>query len=164
MLLRRSRSSAPISAVSASAMAFGSMQSSCPRTALDCMLVRSRRLELPRPFGHSDLNAARLPVPPRPHVHENGRPRPSLLVRECASIKAIPTAQWRRCDPGSGQCLTPCLPLAVAGVTCPGDRDVFPRSRPGWNCRRSCSPSADRPGDRDRSDPARSSDYRERGP
>ena len=32
------------------------------------VLVRSRRLELPRPFGHSDLNAARLPVPPRPHV------------------------------------------------------------------------------------------------
>src|SRR5579875_3239007 len=31
-------------------------------------MVRSRRLELPRPFGHSDLNAARLPVPPRPHV------------------------------------------------------------------------------------------------
>src|SRR5687767_10423330 len=31
-------------------------------------MVRSRRLELPRPLGHSDLNAARLPVPPRPHV------------------------------------------------------------------------------------------------
>src|SRR5713101_7716306 len=30
-------------------------------------LVRSRRLELPRSFPHSDLNAARLPVPPRPH-------------------------------------------------------------------------------------------------
>ena len=30
-------------------------------------LVRSRRLELPRPFGHNDLNVARLPVPPRPH-------------------------------------------------------------------------------------------------
>ena len=30
-------------------------------------VVRSRRLELPRPFGHSDLNAARLPIPPRPH-------------------------------------------------------------------------------------------------
>src|SRR3954470_8068120 len=36
-------------------------------------LVRSRRLELPRPFGHSDLNAARLPVPPRPHVMSPGR-------------------------------------------------------------------------------------------
>jgi len=31
-------------------------------------LVRSRRLELPRVFTHSDLNAARLPVPPRPLV------------------------------------------------------------------------------------------------
>ena len=34
---------------------------------LDSM-VRSRRLELPRPFGHNDLNVARLPVPPRPHI------------------------------------------------------------------------------------------------
>ena len=32
------------------------------------MMVRSRRLELPRPFGHNDLNVARLPVPPRPHI------------------------------------------------------------------------------------------------
>ena len=32
------------------------------------VLVRSRRLELPRPFGHNDLNVARLPVPPRPHI------------------------------------------------------------------------------------------------
>lgn len=31
-------------------------------------VVRPRRLELPRPFGHNDLNVARLPVPPRPHV------------------------------------------------------------------------------------------------
>ena len=31
-------------------------------------LVRSRRLELPRELPHSDLNAARLPIPPRPHV------------------------------------------------------------------------------------------------
>jgi len=30
-------------------------------------LVRPRRLELPRPFGHNDLNVARLPVPPWPH-------------------------------------------------------------------------------------------------
>ena len=32
------------------------------------VLVRSRRLELPRDCSHSDLNAARLPVPPRPHM------------------------------------------------------------------------------------------------
>ena len=31
-------------------------------------MVRSRRLELPPPFGDSALNAARLPIPPRPHV------------------------------------------------------------------------------------------------
>ena len=31
-------------------------------------LVRSRRLELPRGFPHSDLNAARLPIPPRPRI------------------------------------------------------------------------------------------------
>ena len=32
-----------------------------------CQMVRSRRLELPRELPHSDLNAARLPIPPRPH-------------------------------------------------------------------------------------------------
>src|SRR6202045_1369079 len=32
------------------------------------LVVRSRRLELPRSFPHSDLNAARLPIPPRPHA------------------------------------------------------------------------------------------------
>ena len=32
-----------------------------------CEMVRSRRLELPRELPHSDLNAARLPIPPRPH-------------------------------------------------------------------------------------------------
>ncbi len=32
------------------------------------MMVRSRRLELPPHFWDSDLNAARLPVPPRPHT------------------------------------------------------------------------------------------------
>ena len=30
-------------------------------------MVRLRRLELPRELPHSDLNAARLPVPPQPH-------------------------------------------------------------------------------------------------
>ena len=29
-------------------------------------MVRPRRLELPRVLPHSDLNAARLPIPPRP--------------------------------------------------------------------------------------------------
>ena len=31
-------------------------------------MVRLRRLELPRVLPHSDLNAARLPVPPQPHI------------------------------------------------------------------------------------------------
>ncbi len=35
-------------------------------------LVRPRRLELPRVLPHSDLNAARLPIPPRPHIEEGG--------------------------------------------------------------------------------------------
>ena len=38
-----------------------------PARSYEQGLVRSRRLELPRPFGHNDLNVARLPVPPRPH-------------------------------------------------------------------------------------------------
>ena len=35
---------------------------------LQKIMVRPRRLELPRVLPHSDLNAARLPIPPRPHV------------------------------------------------------------------------------------------------
>ena len=31
-------------------------------------MVRSRRLELPLRLKNSDLNAARLPIPPRPHL------------------------------------------------------------------------------------------------
>ena len=34
---------------------------------LKCKMVRSRRLELPLRLRNSDLNAARLPIPPRPH-------------------------------------------------------------------------------------------------
>jgi site-specific DNA recombinase len=32
------------------------------------MMVRMRGLEPPRPYGHGDLNAARLPIPPHPRV------------------------------------------------------------------------------------------------
>ena len=32
-------------------------------------MVRSRRLELPLRLKNSDLNAARLPIPPRPHFY-----------------------------------------------------------------------------------------------
>ena len=33
-----------------------------------CEMVRPRRLELPLRLRNSDLNAARLPIPPRPHA------------------------------------------------------------------------------------------------
>ncbi len=44
-------------------------------------LVRSRRLELPRVLPHSDLNAARLPIPPRPLEWLPGKARrgPSFI-------------------------------------------------------------------------------------
>ena len=109
------------------------------------MMVRSRRLELPRPFGHSDLNAARLPVPPRPHVHENGRLSKAVAPgKEGASIKAVGGAQWRSFRPASGQCLTPCLPFAPAGVRWCGDRTPSP-CRSYGRCRRTAS-SASRSG------------------
>jgi hypothetical protein len=34
------------------------------------IMVRMRGLEPPRPYGHGDLNAARLPIPPHPHTAE----------------------------------------------------------------------------------------------
>ena len=49
-------------------------------------MVRSRKLELPRSFPHSDLNAARLPIPPRPHA----RRRPIAPPR-------AGMAQWSGC-------------------------------------------------------------------
>ena len=36
--------------------------------SLDGLMVRPRRLELPRACAHNDLNVARLPIPPRPHA------------------------------------------------------------------------------------------------
>ena len=38
----------------------------------ESQMVRPRRLELPRVLPHSDLNAARLPIPPRPHIKVSG--------------------------------------------------------------------------------------------
>jgi hypothetical protein len=32
-------------------------------------LVRLRRLELPQDKSHSDLNAARIPIPPQPQIY-----------------------------------------------------------------------------------------------
>ena len=56
------------------------------------VLVRSRRLELPRPFGHSDLNAARLPVPPRPHVMKIGR-RSAIATGRARPLAKRPQAR-----------------------------------------------------------------------
>ncbi len=39
----------------------------------ECKMVRSRRLELPLRLKNSDLNAARLPIPPRPHYRADVR-------------------------------------------------------------------------------------------
>ena len=90
---------------------------------------------------------------------------PSLLVRECASIKAIPTAQWWLCDPGSGQCLTPCLPLAGRDVRWACDSPLT-RRRHGHRSRR-CRGSAGRryargPGDCNGADRVGSARYRQR--
>ena len=52
-------------------------------------------LELPRPFGHSDLNAARLPVPPRPHVMKRGRRSATATRQGAASSKGPRGAQCR---------------------------------------------------------------------
>ena len=41
------------------------------RQCAEGKMVRSRRLELPQHFCHSDLNAARLPIPPRPRLHHS---------------------------------------------------------------------------------------------
>ena len=41
-------------------------------------MVRSRRLELPRHFCHSDLNAARLPIPPRPQFVQRADRQPEV--------------------------------------------------------------------------------------
>src|SRR5688572_13634543 len=69
-------------------------------------MVRSRRLELPRPFGHSDLNAARLPVPPRPHIERPpegpaaGRPVPLAKRFHTRNAASAPKAEQPP-DPGS---------------------------------------------------------------
>ena len=42
--------------------------------------VRTKRLELLR-LGHQNLNLARLPIPPRPHVNRIGRESDPLEIR-----------------------------------------------------------------------------------
>src|SRR5581483_7775282 len=58
-------------------------------------MVRSRRLELPRGLAHSDLNAARLPVPPRPHralARSEGNSKSNPPPQGSLRLDAPPTA------------------------------------------------------------------------
>ncbi len=48
--------------------------------------MRPRRLELPRACAHSDLNAARLPIPPRPHSLCKVEARYILRGRLCEAL------------------------------------------------------------------------------
>ncbi len=48
-------------------------------------MVRSRRLELPPVLPDSDLNAARLPIPPRPHENLGARFGPDLPMGRLAN-------------------------------------------------------------------------------
>ena len=48
-----------------------------------CQMVRSGGLEPPRVLPHSDLNAARLPIPPRPQVLKRER----HLAKRCGHLK-----------------------------------------------------------------------------
>ena len=63
-----------------------------------CLLkmVRPRRLELPRAFAHNDLNVARLPIPPRPHIFsEHCRTTKGSGQRTGrASSRGFPGRQW----------------------------------------------------------------------
>ena len=56
------------------------------------MMVRMRGLEPPRPYGHGDLNAARLPIPPHPRV---GR-RDDIARREVRRASRVPTREHHR--------------------------------------------------------------------
>ena len=67
----------------------GSAVISSNRSIGSMLLVRSRRLELPRAFAHNDLNVARLPVPPRPHHRKRSRKRGSPRGR-CAPLAKGP--------------------------------------------------------------------------
>ena len=58
-------------------------------------MVRSRRLELPRVLPHSDLNAARLPIPPRPHCLGLVRGRIAKGLRDVKRECALRTGNLR---------------------------------------------------------------------
>ena len=126
-------------------------------------LVRSRRLELPRVLPHSDLNAARLPIPPRPRtVRERGggnsgavtafgnpsrRGFPNLAAFAGAALRdgrisgpQCPlewiTSQPRRCPTPTA--LAEMEARAVASILSRGGR---PRRSGSWSIRRSTRPA-----------------------
>ena len=73
-------------------------------------MVRSRRLELPRVLPHSDLNAARLPIPPRPHIG-----LVSARYRRASRRCEGQIAPFRRVRDVPARCPV----LAVAETACP---------------------------------------------
>ena len=100
-----------------------------------CKMVRSRRLELPRVLPHSDLNAARLPIPPRPlvdttpgrcgaFVYQIGFHGASALRCEKHMLRLYPllTLARRRASGAS--------PEDVTGLPSPTPRSVRPEGPP----------------------------------
>ncbi len=91
-------------------------------------MVRSRRLELPRPFGHNDLNVARLPVPPRPHI--SWRSLQKARLAGGASSKASCPMQRPICASRIGTLVrvTVTIPLRFALSPADGRSDTPPCS------------------------------------
>src|ERR1700690_1818920 len=55
-----------------------------------CFRVRMRGLEPPRPYGHTDLNRARLPIPPHPRgatVYPGASARITVVETSAASSR-----------------------------------------------------------------------------
>ena len=110
-------------------------------------MVRSRRLELPRPFGHSDLNAARLPVPPRPHVMKRAGGDGRRHWQGAASSKGPRGAQCRPCGESvpSGQILRRSFTIAARRALrrppCPARRRRDRRFGAPGAARSRCAPT-----------------------
>ncbi len=98
-------------------------------------MVRSRRLELPRALAHSALNAARLPVPPRPpklecaaHIakHSVSRKPKTVRARHVQRVDGLPAVGCvglvSRCGGGD------CGPSRGRRIAISGDRPVFGHS------------------------------------
>ena len=98
-------------------------------------MVRSRRLELPRALAHSALNAARLPVPPRPpklecaaHIakHSVSRKPKTVRARHVQRVDGLLAVGCvglvSRCGGGD------CGPSRGRRIAISGDRPVFGHS------------------------------------